>query len=95
MGSINGNGKLRRLPVLIVLLIFAPRTWADITVHTNPMNVDPQVREAYHYFYLLNYPAAVERFEHFHQQHPGDPQATAMLLNAMVFQELYRQDLLD
>src|SRR6185437_983623 len=36
-----------------------------------------------------------ERFERFHEEHPGDPQATAYLLNAVIFQELYRQDLLD
>jgi hypothetical protein len=59
------------------------------------MNLDPEVREAYHYFYLLDYPAAVQRFEHIHKEHPGDPHATTMLLEAVVFQELYRQDLLD
>ena len=59
------------------------------------MNLDPQVRDAYHYFYLLDYPAAVQRFERIHQEHPGDPHATTMLLEAVVFQELYRQDLLD
>jgi tetratricopeptide (TPR) repeat protein len=68
---------------------------ADDKVHTNPLNLDPQVREAYHYFYLLDYPATVQRFERIHEEHPGDPQATAMLLDAVVFQELYRQDLLD
>ena len=65
------------------------------TVHTNPMNFDPQVRAAYERFYNLDYPAAVERFQQFHAAHPGDPQATAYLLNALIFQELYRQDLLD
>jgi tetratricopeptide (TPR) repeat protein len=59
------------------------------------MNYDPQVREAYEYFYNLDYPGAVARFEKFHQQHPGDPQATAYLLNALLFQELYREDQLD
>jgi hypothetical protein len=59
------------------------------------MNMDPQVQEAYRYYYLLDFPAAVERFKQYHIQHPGDPQATAMLLDAMIFQELYRQDLLD
>ncbi|MGB6828305.1 MAG: tetratricopeptide repeat protein [Terracidiphilus sp.] len=65
------------------------------TVDTNPMNRDPQVREAYDHFYNLDYPGAVARFEKFHQEHPGDPQATAYLLNALLFQELYRQDQLD
>lgn len=64
-------------------------------LHTNPMNNDPQVREAYQHFYNLDYPAAVAGFEKFHQQHPGDPQATAYLLNAVVFEDLYNHDLLD
>lgn len=64
-------------------------------VHTNPLNRDPLVREAYEHFYNLDYAGAVERFQHFHALHPGDPQATALLLNAELFQELYRQDLLD
>lgn len=64
-------------------------------LRTNPMNYDPQVREAYEHFYNLDYKGAVERFERFHAEHPGDPQATDYLLNAVVFQELYRQDLLD
>ncbi|HEX8812078.1 MAG TPA: hypothetical protein VF742_08810 [Terracidiphilus sp.] len=63
--------------------------------HTNPLNLDPLVKDAFEHFYLLDYPGAVERFERFHEQHPGDPQATALLLHAVVFQELYRQDLLD
>ena len=67
--------------------------WAKID--TNPMNYDPQVREAYDRFYNLDYAGAVARFEKYHQEHPGDSQATAYLLNAIVFQELYRQDLLD
>lgn len=64
-------------------------------VHTNPLNRDPLVRDAYEHFYLLDYPGAVDRFQRFHEMHPGDPQATALLLNAELFQELYRQDLLD
>lgn len=68
--------------------------WAA-AVHTNPLNNDPLVREAYVHFYNLDYPGAVARFERFHEEHPGDPQATTLLLNAVVFQELYRLDLLD
>jgi tetratricopeptide (TPR) repeat protein len=96
MGSITSKRKLRQLLLIPVLLLMASsRARPDAKVHTNPMNLDSQVREAYHYFYLLDYPSAVERFHRIHQEHPGDPQATAMLLDAMVFQELYRQDLLD
>ncbi len=68
---------------------------AATTVHTNPMNYDPQVRAAYECFYNLNYSCAVADFQRFHEEHPGDPQATAYLVNVLIFQELYRQDLLD
>ena len=64
-------------------------------VHTNPLNNDPMVKEGFERFYLLDYPGAVELFSRFHEMHPGDPQPTALLLEAEVFQELYRQDLLD
>ena len=64
-------------------------------VYTNPLNQDPQVQEAFQHFYDLDYTGAVERFEKFHEEHPGDPEPTALLLEAEVFQELYRLDLLD
>jgi tetratricopeptide (TPR) repeat protein len=78
----------------LVVAALAATAWAG-EVHTNPLNRDPLVKEAYVHFYDLDYPGAVERFQRFHAAHPGDPQATAMLLESIVFQELYREDLLD
>ena len=78
----------------LALLLAASLGWAT-DAHTNPLNLEPQVREAYEHFYNLDYPGAVKRFERIHEAHPGDPQATALLLNALIFQELYRLDLLD
>ena len=85
---------IRAITWVFVLLTLAVSGWAG-EVHTNPLNRDPLVREAYVHFYDLDYPGAVDCFERFHAQHPGDPQATALLLNAEIFQELYRLDLLD
>lgn len=68
--------------------------WAG-DVHTNPLNREPLVQEAFAHFYNLDYPGAIARFEQIQAEHPGDPQATAMLLDAVLFQELYRLDLLD
>ena len=76
------------------LLSAASVVWAA-PVHTNPMNNDSQVREAFSRFYELDFSATVADFDRFHAQHPGDPQATAYLLDALIFQELYRLDLLD
>ena len=78
----------------IALLATASMGWAS-GVNTNPLNRDPLVREAFDHFYNLDYPGAIERFERFHAAHPGDPQGTVLLLDAVLFQELYRQDLLD
>jgi tetratricopeptide (TPR) repeat protein len=85
---------MRSAGVLMAMFAVACLGWAT-EVHTNPLNHDPLVREAFVHFYELDYPGAVERFDRFHQEHPGDPQATALLLDAVIFQELYRQDLLD
>lgn len=77
------------------LVCFAIAPWTLAQVHTNPMNNDPQVRTAYDRFYNLDFPTAVGMFQKFHSAHPGDPQASAYLLDALIFQELYRLDLLD
>ncbi|HET7104833.1 MAG TPA: hypothetical protein VFI20_12155 [Terracidiphilus sp.] len=87
----------RRVGSLIWMLILlsVPAAGQSAQVHTNPLNRDPLVQEAFQHFYNLDYPGAVSRFERVQRQHPGDPQATALLLDAVVFQELYRLDLLD
>jgi tetratricopeptide (TPR) repeat protein len=81
--------------VLVFITLAAASAFASAAVHSNGLNRDPLVIDAFQHFYDLDYSGAVDRFERFHQLHPGDPQATALLLNARVFQELYRLDLLD
>lgn len=88
------RGGLGRLGLGVFLAVLLPvAAWGE--AHTNSMNRDPEVREAYVHFYDMDFPGAVSRFERFHQEHPGDPQATDLLLNALIFEELYRMDLLD
>ena len=84
----------RTILVWILLLAAVNAGWGA-PAHTNPLNFDPLVKDAFSRFYLLDFPGAIERLEQFHAAHPGDPQATTFLLDAMVFQELYRLDLLD
>ena len=88
-------GRRVRSILLALLVLTGAMSSRGASVDTNPLNRDPLVIDAYKHFYNLDYPGAVDRFERFHQQHPADPQATALLLNAVVFQELYRLDLLD
>ena len=85
---------MRRIAWVIAWLSLVSVAWAA-GGDTNPMNHDPQVREAFAHFYNLDFTGAVQRFERIRAEHPGDPQATAYLLETLLFQELYRQDLLD
>jgi tetratricopeptide (TPR) repeat protein len=76
-------------------LSFARASAPTGDVHGSPLQSDPMVREAYRHFYELDYPACVSLLEKVQAAHPGDPGATTLLLEARVFEELYRQDLLD
>ncbi|MGH9588575.1 MAG: tetratricopeptide repeat protein [Acidobacteriaceae bacterium] len=82
--------------LLSALLAFLPaRRAAAQSVHTNPLNRDPQVREAFQLFYNMDYPGALARFQRIQAAHPADPIATDYVLYVTLFQELNRQDLLD
>ena len=93
-GQMKPRHSLLSAATAVLFLVADLTAWAS-GPHTNPLNFDPTVRDAYVHFYNLDFPGAVSRFERVHAQHPGDPQATALLLNAEIFNELYRLDLLD
>ena len=63
--------------------------------HTDPLNLDPVVRDGYEHFYILDYEGALSRFESVLKEHPQDPMAYGYVQMATVFRELYHQDLLD
>lgn len=56
---------------------------------------DPQVKLALDDFYNLEYDKAVSQFERIEKAHPQDPFAVVHVLQATVFRELYRLNLLD
>jgi tetratricopeptide (TPR) repeat protein len=64
-------------------------------VDTNPLNLDPQVRQAFQRFYILDYDGALARFEKIQAENPANPLAVDYVLDAVIFRELYRLDLLD
>jgi tetratricopeptide (TPR) repeat protein len=64
-------------------------------VVTDPLNLDPQVRQAFAHFYTLDYDGALTRFEKIQAQHPEDALAVDYVLDTVIFRELYRLDLLD
>jgi tetratricopeptide (TPR) repeat protein len=80
------------------LACFKP-AWASVStpsgVDTNPLNLDPRVREAFQRFYILDYDGALSRFEKIQAQNPQNPLATDYVLDAVIFRELWRLDLLD
>jgi tetratricopeptide (TPR) repeat protein len=94
-----GHTKMKKTAQAIVgILIYgllAGLTARGADVHTNPLNGDPLVREAYQRFYILDYDGALQRFKQVQAAHPGDPIAADYVLNATIFRELFRLDLLD
>jgi tetratricopeptide (TPR) repeat protein len=81
--------------LLTGLLFFFLQTAVAAPVDTDPLNRDPQVREAFDRFYIMDYTGSISRFEAIRSQHPKNPMATGYLLYAKLFQELFRLDLLD
>lgn len=64
-------------------------------VVTDPLNLTPEVKQAYSLFYIQDYSGAIAEFEKVRAAHPQDPIAVDYLLDATLFQALYRLDLLD
>jgi tetratricopeptide (TPR) repeat protein len=63
--------------------------------HTDPLNLDPTVRDGFEHFYILDFDGSIARFESVLKTHPQDPMAYGYVQMATVFRELYHQDLLD
>jgi len=92
--------KLIIINSLVSLLIFLPQAgWGVVAtpsgIDTNPLNLDPTVRQAFDRFYILDYDGALSRFEKIQSQNPDNPLAVDYVLDAVLFRELYRLDLLD
>jgi tetratricopeptide (TPR) repeat protein len=83
----------------ILLLLFPALGRGAVTtpsgVDTNPLNLDPLVRQAFERFYILDYDGALARFEKVQEKNPDNPLAVDYVLDAVIFRELYRLDLLD
>ena len=84
-----------QVTLLTGLLFFFLQTAVADTVDTDPLNRDPQVREAFDRFYIMDYTGSISHFEAIRSQHPKNPMATGYLLYASLFKELFRLDLLD
>lgn len=84
------------LPLLAFLLILCAAAHAQpANAHTDPLNLDPLVRQGYDRFYDLDFDGALKDFNQITQQHPQDPMAWNYILVVTIFRELYHQDLLD
>jgi tetratricopeptide (TPR) repeat protein len=104
----NEKRLIQRLPIFVLILLLAlsgaiqpgrsaaaQAPWLQPTPHADPLDFDPLVREGYTHFYNLDYDGALARFDQVIHLHPQDPIAYAYALQAIIFRELYRQDLLD
>jgi len=81
--------------VVLVLVLGVVSAKAQGNTHTDPLNLDPVVRQGYEHFYNLDFDGALGYFNKVTQQHPNEPMAWNYVLVTMIFRELYHQDLLD
>ena len=82
----------------VLFPFYGPMAWgaaAQPILHTDPLNLDPVVRDGYSHVYNLDYDGGLVRFEQVLKQHGNDPIAYCYVQMATVFRELYHQDLLD
>ena len=89
----------RRLIAVLAFLIFSLAigrgAWAEQSLHTDPLNLDPTVKQGLERFYSLDYDGALKIFSGVAQAHPQEPMAWNYVLLVTIFRELYHQDLLD
>jgi tetratricopeptide (TPR) repeat protein len=91
----------RRVPAIslaLSLVFLLPPAHAqpfNPAAHTDPVNLTPQVRDAFDHFYILDYEGALSRFEAVQRANPQSVICIGNVLLTVVFRELYRQDLLD
>jgi tetratricopeptide (TPR) repeat protein len=68
---------------------------AQANLHTDPLNFDPLVKQAYDRFYNLDFDGALKINQELVRLHPNDPMVWNYELTTLIFRELYHQDLLD
>ncbi len=68
---------------------------AQTNVHTDPLNLDPTVKQGLERFYNLDYDGALKIFNGVSGTHAQEPMAWNYVLLVTIFRELYHQDLLD
>ncbi len=81
--------------LLAIVLLAGGRAGAQTNLHTDPLNLDPTVKQGLDHFYNLDYTGALNIFNGVAAAHPQDPMAWNYVLLAVMFRELYHQDLLD
>jgi tetratricopeptide (TPR) repeat protein len=89
-----------RAPLLALLalgfaFVLASQAHGQQQPHTDPLNFDPQMKQAFLDFYNLDFDAALKINEQIAREHSSDPMAGNYMLTTLVFRELYHQDLLD
>lgn len=89
------HSRFAALLLLLILIAIATPLAAQTNLHTDPLNLTPEVREAHVHFYNLDYDGALSRFESIQRANPQNPMASNYILMTIIFRELYHQDLLD
>ena len=87
--------KLHSLAIPLLALCAAAAPARAQAVRTAALNKTEAVQQAFAAFYVMDYDTALDRFNRIAAENPNDPLATDFLLDATIFKELNRLDLLD
>ncbi len=85
----------RALGWIALLGLSCTAALAQTPVDTAALNKTDEVKQGFAAFYAMDYDTALQRFERIAAEHPDDPLTTDFLLDATMFKELNRLDLLD
>lgn len=94
-GEIGRNTLAVALAGLLLCAQSFGATAGNPAVHTDPINLTPEVRAAHDHFYNMDYERALKAFEAIQRAHPDNPMAVDYVQMTLIFRELYHQDLLD
>jgi tetratricopeptide (TPR) repeat protein len=87
--------RLSRLSLLLAFTVATVAAPAQPSAHADPLDFDPTIQDGMNHFYNLDYDGAIARFDKVVAEHPNEPMPYAYDLVAVIFRELYHQDLLD
>jgi len=87
--------RIRKYSVFVAIGIIGFRVTAGVAGSAEKADFDALTRDGFDHFYSLEYEQAIQDFQRAWETRPGEPRAINHVLEARLFQQLYRYNALD